>query len=156
MLTARWPSASTSSAAAGRKFWMPSNARITLCWAGVRQSPKPGSWPWSLVPPWGSCWGSKDEHGRGKCARAVFAYRFTAPHGVLRLPEYRALRGQEFLLWICGASTAETQCVERGVRLHAAVRRHRRRQHVKPQRSSQQAGGLAEQSPPCFGCTANG
>ena len=72
------------------------------------------------------------EHRRGKCARAVCADRFAARYGVLRLPEHRPHGRKEFLLRFCGASAAEAQCVERGVRLHAAVRRHRRRQHAQP------------------------
>src|SRR6202041_2975174 len=104
--------------------------RITRCLAGDRQSPRNGNLRWLCAPRWGSCY----EYGGGKCSCAICAYCFATSYGVLRLPEYCAIGGEKFLLWFYGAAAAEAKCIERGLCVHAAVRRYCRRSYAKPRR----------------------
>ena len=62
---------------------------------------------------------------------------------------------KNFYYGFSGAAAAETQCVERRLCLHAALRRHRRRQHAEPLRSPEQARGLAGSGPPRPGCATH-
>src|ERR1700677_2993302 len=107
------------------------SARDMPCWAGAPQFRNPASWAWWLARRWGSWRGcrnsgseNKDEHRRGKRARAVCADRIAAAGGVLRVQEYCACGRQEFLLRIRGASAEKKKRIERGLRVHEALRRH--------------------------------
>ena len=67
------------------------------------------------------------ERRRAAHALAIFADLVATRGGLFRMPQHHPRRGQEFLLRLPGPAPGQAPGVVRGVRLHAPLRRHRRR-----------------------------
>src|SRR5882762_2593905 len=116
-------------------------------WDGVPRSPSRASWRWSLGPRWGSCY----EHGRATGSAAVLTHRVAAGDGLFGLPWHCARVGEELLLRVSGAASAQAGSAMRGVRVHAALRRSFRRCQHAALGAPFEAGNLAELIPSCVG-----
>ena len=71
--------------------------------------------------------GERYERRRAAHAFAIFADLVANRGGVFGMPQHHPRRGQEFLLRFSGPAPGQAPGAVRGVRLHAALRRHCRR-----------------------------
>src|SRR5713101_1119328 len=118
---------------------MQSNGRGMPCWGGVQQFRKPANWRWWLVPRWGNCY----ERRGAADAISVFSELLANCRGLFGVPQYCALGGKEFLLCLSGVAFSQAPGSLRGVRLHAALRRHQRRWQLAALRTTPETRGVA-------------